>query len=72
LSRKPRRPALSTTPHIVTIYDIAECGGTDFIAMESVDGQTLDQLIHVHILEMNGESYRLKSSKQKRAAERLK
>jgi hypothetical protein len=26
----------------------------------------------VHILEMNGESYRLKSSKQKRAAERLK
>jgi len=25
---------------------------------------------HVHILEMNGDSYRLKTSKQKRAAER--
>jgi DNA replication protein DnaC len=27
---------------------------------------------HVHILEMNGDSYRLKTSKQKRAAERAK
>ena len=27
---------------------------------------------HVHILEMNGDSYRLKTSKQKRAVERAR
>ncbi|HSW48904.1 MAG TPA: ATP-binding protein [Bryobacteraceae bacterium] len=35
------------------------------------DGPLLDRLTHrVHILEMNGESYRLKTSRQKRVAER--
>jgi Tol biopolymer transport system component/tRNA A-37 threonylcarbamoyl transferase component Bud32 len=32
-------------PNIVTIYDIASENGTDFIAMEYVDGKTLGQLI---------------------------
>lgn len=32
-------------PNIITIYDIAQEGATDFIAMEYVDGQTLEQLI---------------------------
>jgi Tol biopolymer transport system component/tRNA A-37 threonylcarbamoyl transferase component Bud32 len=32
-------------PNIVTIYDIASENGTDFIAMEYVDGQTLGHLI---------------------------
>jgi eukaryotic-like serine/threonine-protein kinase len=32
-------------PHIVTIHDIDEADGVHFIAMEYVDGQTLDQLI---------------------------
>jgi Tol biopolymer transport system component/tRNA A-37 threonylcarbamoyl transferase component Bud32 len=32
-------------PNIVTIYDIAEDDGLDFIAMELVPGRTLDQLI---------------------------
>jgi tRNA A-37 threonylcarbamoyl transferase component Bud32 len=32
-------------PHIVHIYDISSSGGTDYIAMEFVDGKTLDQLI---------------------------
>src|SRR5262245_60834223 len=31
-------------PHIVTIHDIASHSGNDFIAMEFVQGKTLDQL----------------------------
>jgi serine/threonine protein kinase len=33
-------------PHIVTIYDIASHNGNDFIAMEFIQGKTLDQLQH--------------------------
>ena len=33
-------------PHIVTIYDIASHNGHDFIAMEFIQGKTLDQLQH--------------------------
>ena len=32
-------------PNIVTIYDIDQSGGVDFIAMECVAGKTLDELI---------------------------
>jgi Tol biopolymer transport system component/tRNA A-37 threonylcarbamoyl transferase component Bud32 len=32
-------------PNIIHIYDISSSGGTDYIAMELVDGKTLDQLI---------------------------
>src|ERR1700675_2680502 len=32
-------------PGIVTIYDIGSEGGVDYIAMEFIDGRTLDQLI---------------------------
>ncbi len=32
-------------PGIITIYDIGNAGGLDFIAMEYVEGRTLDQLI---------------------------
>ncbi len=32
-------------PNIVTIHDIGESGGTSFIAMEMVDGQTLRELL---------------------------
>src|SRR5437660_8168716 len=40
-------------PNIVHIYDIAEAGGALYIAMEYVDGQTLDQLIHSGALRLN-------------------
>lgn len=33
-------------PHIVTIYDIASHDQHDFIAMELIEGKTLDQLLH--------------------------
>jgi eukaryotic-like serine/threonine-protein kinase len=33
-------------PNIVTIYDIDQTDGRDFIAMEYVPGKTLDELIH--------------------------
>ncbi len=46
---------------------------TGVLGSERLTGALLDRLTHhVHILEMNGDSYRLKTSKQKRAAERAK
>ena len=44
---------------------------TEVLGSERLTGALLDRLTHhVHILEMNGESYRLKTSKQKRATDR--
>jgi DNA replication protein DnaC len=43
------------------------------LGSERLTGALLDRLTHhVHILEMNGDSYRLMTSKQKRAADRAK
>lgn len=43
---------------------------TEVLGSERLTGALLDRLTHhVHILEMNGESYRLKQSKRKRGAE---
>jgi DNA replication protein DnaC len=43
---------------------------TEIFGSERLTGALLDRLTHhVHILEMNGESYRLKQSKRKRAAQ---
>jgi len=43
---------------------------TEVLGSERLTGALLDRLTHhVHILEMNGESYRLKQSKRKRAAQ---
>jgi DNA replication protein DnaC len=45
---------------------------TEAFGSERLTGVLLDRLTHhVHILEMNGESYRLKDSKQKRQARSL-
>ena len=44
--------------------------GTEVLGSERLTGALLDRLTHhVHILEMNGESFRLKQSKRKRAAQ---
>jgi DNA replication protein DnaC len=41
---------------------------TEVLGSERLAGALLDRLTHhVHILEMNGDSYRLKQSRQKRA-----
>src|SRR5215475_8710129 len=42
-------------PNIVTIYDIDETDGVHFIAMEYVQGKTLDQLIPRHGMRLNEE-----------------
>jgi DNA replication protein DnaC len=43
---------------------------TEILGSERLTGALLDRLTHhVHILEMNGESYRLKQSKRKRGSE---
>ena len=42
---------------------------TEVLGSERLTGALLDRLTHhVHILEMNGESYRLKQSKRKRSS----
>jgi DNA replication protein DnaC len=45
--------------------------GTSIFGCERLTGALLDRLSHVHILEMNGESYRLATSKkaQRRSAQ---
>jgi DNA replication protein DnaC len=46
---------------------------TEVLGSERLTGALLDRLTHhVHILEMNGDSYRLKTSKQRRATERIR
>ena len=40
-------------PNIITIYDIDQAEGIDFIAMEYVEGKTLDRLIARHGLRVN-------------------
>jgi non-specific serine/threonine protein kinase len=43
--REARAVAALNHPHIVTIHSVEEVDGVHFIAMELVDGQSLDQLI---------------------------
>ena len=46
---------------------------TDVLGSERLTGALLDRLTHhVHILEMNGDSFRLTTSKQKRTSEKSK
>src|SRR5712692_6572109 len=40
-------------PNIITIYDIADADGIQYIAMEYVPGKTLDQLIGRNGLRLN-------------------
>jgi Tol biopolymer transport system component/predicted Ser/Thr protein kinase len=40
-------------PHIITVYDIGQEGGTDFIAMEFVTGKTLTGLVRGRGLKVN-------------------
>jgi len=40
-------------PNIITIYDIGQADGNDFIAMEYVTGKTLDQLIPRRGMRLN-------------------
>jgi eukaryotic-like serine/threonine-protein kinase len=40
-------------PNIVTVYDVDNVDGIDFIAMEYVDGQTLDHRIGTHGMRLN-------------------
>ena len=40
-------------PNIVTVYDIDQADGVDFIAMEYVEGKTLDELIGRKGLKLN-------------------
>ena len=40
-------------PNIITIYDIGQAEGVDYIAMECVSGKTLDRLIPRHGMRLN-------------------
>src|SRR6266403_208887 len=45
LFREARSAGILSHPGIVTIYDMEEQGDTAFIAMEFVDGSTLEQIL---------------------------
>jgi Tol biopolymer transport system component/predicted Ser/Thr protein kinase len=45
LLREAQVTAALSHPHIVSVYDVGSSGETDFIAMEYVNGVTLDQLV---------------------------
>src|SRR5215475_11380459 len=45
LFREARSAGMLSHPGIVTIYDVAQQGDLAYIAMEYVDGPTLDQLL---------------------------
>jgi serine/threonine-protein kinase len=43
--REARAIGRLSHPHIVTVYDIAESGGTAYISMEYIEGRPLDEVI---------------------------
>ena len=51
--REARAASALNHPNIITIYDIDEAEGIHYIAMECVEGKTLDRLIARHGLRLN-------------------
>src|SRR5689334_5717849 len=45
LLQEARAAAVLSQPNIVTVYDVGSDAGTDFIAMECVDGKTLGEFL---------------------------
>jgi non-specific serine/threonine protein kinase len=52
LKREARTASLLSHPHICTIYEIEQYESAYFIAMELLEGQTLEQMLHSGPLEL--------------------
>jgi serine/threonine protein kinase len=51
--QEAKAASLLNHPNIITVYDIGEAEGMDFISMEYVTGKTLDQLIQRRGMRLN-------------------
>ena len=71
-SQRYERGSILVTLHILEMNNLPFDEWTEIFGSERLTGALLDRLTHhVHILEMNGESYRLNQSQKRRKSPKI-